>query len=124
MSLKTLSSLLLLVGLLAAGGARAQGDIANGKLQFKKCAVCHAVAPGQNKIGPSLFGVVGRQSASAANFAYSDAMKKFGRIWDVATLDAYLAEPRKIVPGTKMIFPGLKDEKERDDLIAYLATLK
>jgi cytochrome c len=115
---------LLLAGLLVAGGAQAQGDLANGKLQFRKCAICHAAEAGKNKIGPSLFGIVGRKSASEANFSYSDAMKKFDRSWDDATLDSYLVEPRKTVPGTKMIFAGLKDKKDRDDLIAYLGTLK
>ena len=123
MSLKMLSPLLL-AGLLANGGAQAQGDIANGKVQFKKCALCHSAEPGKNKIGPSLFGIVGRKSASVPNFAYSDAMKNFDRTWDDATLDAYLVEPRKLVPGTKMIFAGLKDKKDRGDLIAYLDTLK
>ena len=115
---------LLLVGCLAAGAARAEGDVEAGKVQFKKCMVCHAAEPGQNKIGPSLFGVVGRKAASEENFSYSDAMKKFDHVWDDATLDTYLAEPRKAVPGTKMIFAGLKDKGERDDIIAYLATLK
>jgi cytochrome c len=115
---------LLLVGLLASGAAHAQGDIANGKVQFKICALCHTGEVGKNKIGPSLFGIVGRKSASVPNFAYSDAMKNFDRTWDDAALDAFLVEPRKLVPGTKMIFAGLKDEKDRGGLIAYLATLK
>ncbi len=115
---------LLLVGCLAAGAARAEGDVEAGKVQFKKCMVCHAAEPGQNKIGPSLFGIVGRKAASVPNFSYSDAMKKFDHAWDPATLDVYLADPHKEVPGSKMIFPGIKDKKDRDDLIAYLATLK
>lgn len=123
MPLKVLSPLLL-AGLLITGGAQAQSDLANGKVQFRKCAICHAAEPGKNKIGPSLFGIVGRKSASEANFSYSDAMKHFDRSWDDATLDSYLTEPRKMVPGTKMIFAGLKDKKDRGDLIAYLDTLK
>src|SRR5438309_9171623 len=102
----------------------AAGDVEAGKADFKKCALCHTAEAGKNKIGPSLFGIVGRKSASAPNFAYSDAMKNFDRTWDDATLDAYLVEPRKLVPGTKMIFAGLKDEKDRGDLIAYLDALK
>ncbi len=115
---------LLLVGLLAAGGARADGDIENGKVQFKKCAICHDTEAGKNKIGPSLSGIVGRKSASAPGFAYSDSMKKFDHTWDVATLDTYIADPRKTVPAGKMIFAGIKEKKDRDDLIAYLGTLK
>jgi cytochrome c len=115
---------LLFAGLLAGGGARAESDIENGKLQFRKCAVCHTVEPGKSRLGPSLFGIIGRRAGSETNFAYSDAMKKFDRSWDEATLDAYVAEPRKTVPGTKMIFAGIKEKKDRDDLIAYLETLK
>jgi len=115
---------LLLAAIFATHGARAQ-SVENGKQQFaKKCVICHTAEPGKNKIGPSLFGVVGRKAASVANFSYSDAMKKFDHVWDDATLETYLAEPRKTVPGTKMIFAGLKDKGERDDVIAYLTTLK
>ena len=99
-------------------------DVAEGKEEFKKCALCHTTEAGKNKIGPSLFGIVGRKSASLPNFNYSEAMKKFDHTWDARTLDTYLADPRATVPGTKMIFPGIKDEKERQDVIAYLETLK
>jgi cytochrome c len=109
---------------LAATRPAAADDIEAGKTAFKKCALCHTTEAGKNKIGPSLFGVVGRKSASVENFNYSEAMKKFDHTWDEATLDTYLADPRASVPGTKMIFPGVKDEKERQDVIAYLETLK
>jgi len=115
---------LLLIGLLAAGRAQAAGDIENGKVQFKKCAICHDTEAGKNKLGPSLAGIVGRKSASVPGFAYSDAMKKFDHTWDEATLDTYITDPRKTVPATKMIFAGIKEKKDRDDLIAYLATFK
>jgi len=99
-------------------------DVEAGKTAFKKCALCHTTEAGKNKIGPSLFGIVGRKAASVENFNYSEGMKKFDHTWDAETLDSYLADPRAIVPGTKMIFPGIKDEKERQDVIAYLETLK
>jgi cytochrome c len=99
-------------------------DVDAGKEEFKKCALCHTAEPGKNKIGPSLFGVVGRKSASVENYPYSEAMKKFDHTWDPETLDKYLTDPRAVVPNTKMIFPGIKDEKERQDVIAYLETLK
>ena len=99
-------------------------DVEAGKVAFKKCALCHTTEPGKNKIGPSLFGVVGRKSGSVDNFSYSEAMKNFDHTWDDETLDTYLADPRTVVPGTKMIFPGIKDKTERDDVIAYLETLK
>jgi cytochrome c len=123
MTVKLLTPLLL-IGLVAASAARADGDVEAGKVQFKKCALCHTDVAGKNRIGPSLFGVVGRKSASVADFNYSDAMKKFDHTWDAATLETYLSDPRNTVQGTKMIFPGLKEKKERDDVIAYLATLK
>jgi cytochrome c len=99
-------------------------DVEAGKVAFKKCALCHTTEPGKSKIGPSLFGVVGRKSGSVDNFSYSEAMKNFDHTWDDETLDTYLAEPRAVVPGTKMIFPGIKDKTEREDVIAYLETLK
>ena len=100
-------------------------DVEAGKTAFKKCALCHTTEAGKsNKIGPTLFGIIGRKSASLDNFNYSESMKKFDHTWDEATLDAYLADPRGAVPGTKMIFPGIKDKTERDDVIAYLETLK
>jgi len=99
-------------------------DVDAGKTAFKKCALCHTTEAGKNKIGPSLFGIVGRKSATVENFNYSEAMKKFDHTWDEGTLDEYLADPRGTVPGTKMIFPGIKEKTERDDVIAYLETLK
>ena len=99
-------------------------DVEAGKTAFKKCALCHTTEAGKNKIGPSLFGIVGRKPATLENFNYSEAMKKFDHTWDEGTLDEYLADPRTTVPGTKMIFPGIKDKTERDDVIAYLETLK
>jgi cytochrome c len=118
---------LLLSGLFlsAASHGAAADEVESGKAAFRKCVLCHAVEGGKsNKIGPSLFGVVGRKSAALDNYAYSAAIKKFDRVWDTETLDAYLADPRTAVPGTKMIYPGIKDEKERRDIIAYLETLK
>jgi cytochrome c len=104
------------------------GDVAKGGTFAKRCIACHTIEEGgANKVGPPLFGVVGRPIASAADFAYSDAMKAFaegGKTWDAATLDTYLADPRGVVKGTKMIFPGVKAEADRANVIAYLATLK
>jgi cytochrome c len=107
-----------------AAGPAVSADADAGKTAFKKCALCHTTEAGKNKIGPSLFGIVGRKSATVENFNYSEAMKKFDHTWDEGTLDEYLADPRGMVPGTKMIFPGIKEKTERDDVIAYLETLK
>ena len=115
----------LAVGMMISGGsAWAAGDAAKGKKVFKKCAICHAVKKGKNKIGPSLFGIVGRKAATAKGFRFSPAMKKSKLTWDDATLDKYLKNPRKAVKGTRMAFGGLRSKKDRDNLIAYLKTLK
>ena len=99
-------------------------DAASGQQVFRtNCSICHSPQPGRNIIGPSLFGVVNRPSGHAPNFHYSDAMRSAGLTWDADTLNRYLPAPRQLVPGTKMTFPGLKDGKQRADLIAYLATL-
>src|SRR6516164_2699405 len=120
------SSLILALGILLtfAVGPGMAADVEAGKTAFKKCALCHTTEAGKNKIGPSLFGIVGRKSATLEDFNYSEGMKKFDHTWDEETLDTYLADPRATVPGTKMIFPGIKDKAERDDVIAYLETLK
>ncbi len=104
--------------------AHAEGDAAAGKTVFSQCAICHSAKQGENKIGPSLYGVVGRPSHSEPGFTYSDAMKGYDVTWTEAELDKYLVDPRKVVVGTKMIFPGIKDDAKRANLIAYLATLK
>ena len=111
--------------LAAVGSAWAEGDAANGAKLFKqKCGICHSAEAGKNKIGPSLFGVVGRKAGSVADYSYSEAMRNSGLTWDGASLDVYLANPRNKVPGTKMTFPGLPKEPDRADVISYLSTLK
>jgi cytochrome c len=107
-----------------SSAARAAGDAAAGKIVFNKCAVCHSTDPAKKGLGPTLFGVVGRHSASVEGFAYSPAMKAADKTWDEATLDVYLTDPKAAVPGTKMIFPGLPKPEDRANVIAYLATLK
>ncbi len=119
MGLATMAAVVLTVGT-----ARADGDPALGKTAFTKCAACHSVNEGENKIGPSLHGVVGRPSHSIEGFNYSEPMKAYNVTWDAATLDHYLTDPRGVVPGTKMIFVGLKKDDERANVIAYLETLK
>ena len=115
--------LIVATAMLAAGTARADADPAAGKKVFAKCSICHSAVADQNKLGPSLWGVVGRHSASVPGFVYSDAMKGANKTWDAATLDVYLTNPRGLVAGTKMIFPGLKEQADRENVIAYLETL-
>jgi cytochrome c len=104
--------------------ALADGNVAAGEVVFKKCLVCHTNEEGKNKIGPSLWDIVGRHSASVPNYPYSEAMKKFDKTWTDDELFTYLAAPMKVVKGTKMAFPGLPSEEDRHNLIAYLETLK
>ncbi|MFS0736802.1 c-type cytochrome [Sphingomonas sp. 1P06PA] len=106
-----------------AAPAQAQ-DAAAGKAAFVPCSICHAVEPGKAKLGPSLFGVVGRKVGSDPKFAYSPALKAKGGVWTPAALDAFVAAPKTVVPGNKMAYPGVTDAKKRADLIAYLKTLK
>jgi cytochrome c len=109
----------------ASSSAQAEGDPKEGEAVFKKnCSVCHTTEVDKNKIGPSLHGIVGRPSATVPNFQYSEAMKKAEKTWDEQTLETYLANPREFIPNTKMIFAGLKNEKDRQNLVAYLATQK
>jgi len=89
-----------------------------------KCALCHTVEPGKNKIGPSLASIVGRPSGSIPGFKYSPANLAANLTWDEATLDKYLIDPRAMIKGTTMPFPGDKNDAERADLVAYLKTLK
>lgn len=108
----------------SSGAARADGDAAAGQVVFHKCGLCHSVKQGENKVGPSLYGVVGRPSHSIASFNYSTAMAAYNVTWDPTALDHYLVNPRGVVSGTKMIFAGLKSDQDRANVIAYLSTLK
>ena len=99
-------------------------NVDTGQKAFKQqCGLCHDTTAGKNRVGPSLFGVVGRKSGSVAGFHYSDGNKNSGLTWDQATLDKYLTDPRGTVPGTTMTYAGVKNDEQRRDIIAYLATL-
>src|SRR5262249_12262029 len=106
----------------SAPAAGMAADAEAGKTIFNKCKACHQVD--KNGVGPHLGGVVGRKAASVEGYNYSESLKKSGITWDEAALDKWLQGPSKDVPGTKMIFAGVKDATDRANLIAYLATLK
>jgi len=114
-------TLVLIAAVLAAssGGALAQ-DAAAGEQSFKKCLPCHAVGEdAKNKVGPELNGLDGRKSGST-EYNYSEANKSSGITWNEETFKEYIKDPRAKIPGTKMVFAGIKNEKEANDLWAYL----
>ncbi|HEX3809062.1 MAG TPA: cytochrome c family protein [Rhizomicrobium sp.] len=123
MKLKQIA-LMAAAGLLVAGAAHA-GDAKKGAAVFQRCAMCHAnTKDGGNRIGPDLFGIVGRKAGTATGFYYSPAMKAAGFVWTPDKLKAYIANPQKVVPGDRMAFGGISDPAQLDDLVVYLATLK
>ena len=115
-----LTAAIVLAG--AATPAHAQ-DVNAGKQVYAQCAACHAVTA-SNGVGPGLLGIVGRKSASSPGFRYSPALKRANLTWDEKTLDNYIADPQKAVPGNLMPFSGIADATQRADLIAYLNTIK
>lgn len=100
------------------------GDVEAGRRAFGQCRSCHAVEAGVTRVGPSLFGVVGRPAGAVSGYTYSKAMADSGLIWTPETLDAYLENPQKKVKGTKMSMAGIADAQRRADVVAYLGTLK
>lgn len=102
-------------------GAFAEGNADDGQKVFNKCRACHTVEEGgANKVGPNLHGVVGREAGAIADFKYSAAMMESGIVWTEDKLAEYLANPKGVVPKTKMAFPGLKKPEDVDNIIAYL----
>jgi cytochrome c len=109
---------------LTSATAMAAGDAAKGAKVFKKCKACHSIKAGKKKVGPSMFGVVGRKAGTAKGYRFSKAMKSSGLTWDEATLDKFLKKPKELIKKTKMGFGGLKKDSQRADVIAYMKTLK
>jgi len=100
----------------------AEPDAAAGEKIFKKCSSCHALEEGKNKVGPSLFGIAGKEAAKDEKFKYSKAMRESGLTWTDENLIAFLTKPKKFLKGTKMSFAGLKKPEQIADLIAYIKT--
>jgi cytochrome c len=110
---------------LLLGGAGASVRAQDGDGLFRRaCGACHTVEPEKNRLGPSLAGIVGRKAGTVAGFAYSDANQAANVVWDDATLDKYLADPKGFMPGTKMVYAGMKSPDDRKALIDYLRAAK
>jgi cytochrome c len=120
--MKTIATLFAAAAALASmtPGAFAQ-DVAAGEKSFLKCRACHQVGEtAKNGVGPVLNGLIGRKAGTVAGYNYSDANKNSGLTWDEATFKEYIKNPKAKIPGTKMIFAGIANEKEIEDLVAYL----
>ena len=116
-----LSTLVVIASSAAATAALAQ-DAAAGKTSFNKCMACHAIGEGaKNKVGPELNGIDGRKSGTAEGYNYSDANKNSGITWNEALFKEYIKDPKAKVPGTKMSFAGIKNEREINDLWAFIS---
>jgi len=119
--MKLLSFSVAGAALIASVGAAAAQDAAAGEKVFAKCKVCHQIGEGaKNMVGPVLNGVVGRHAGAYEGYHYSDANKNSDITWDEATLKEYLRDPKAKVPGTKMVFPGLKSDDDIANIIAFL----
>ncbi len=119
--MKLMSFSLAGAALLASMGASMAQDSAAGEKVFAKCKICHQIGEGaKNMVGPVLNGVVGRKAGSYPGYHYSEANEKSGITWDEAELKKYLKDPKGVVPGTKMVFPGLQSDDDVANVIAYL----
>jgi cytochrome c len=118
--LSSMAAIAIVLGLWSSAYAE-EGNAALGRRIFGACAACHALQPGKNMTGPSLAHLWNRKSGSLPDFArYSPALKSAGIVWNDKTLDAWIADPQHLVPGTTMTFPGIKNAKQRADLLAFL----
>jgi len=116
--MKRLAAFLAAMLVAACPGWAATGNASRGEEIYQRCVACHALA--QNRVGPRHCGLFGRKAGTVPSYQYSTAMKKYGAIWSEETLDRFIENPLKTVPGTKMGYAGVKDAQERADLIAYL----
>ena len=111
--------------LIATAGASSAQDVAAGEQSFNKCLPCHSVGEdARNKVGPVLNGLEGRKTGTVEGFSYSDANKAAAITWNQESFLDYIKDPRAKIPGTKMVFAGIKNEKEATDLWAYLSQFK
>ena len=121
-------SLALSMLVLTVAPVVAAEDVANGESQFRKCKACHDIGEaGKNKVGPKLVNIIGAKAGAVADYSYSDDLKKLatnGFTWSEENMSKYIENPKSVAPTGKMAFPGIKDEQDRKDLIAYMKTAK
>jgi cytochrome c len=118
--MKAIVAMAALAVAMTLNAAQAQ-DVAAGERSFAKCRICHRIGEGaKSLVGPELNGLDGRKAGSVPDYSYSDANKNSGIVWNETTFKDYIKDPRAKIPKTKMVFPGIKDEKEQNDLWAYL----
>jgi cytochrome c len=114
-------AVLAAIALVASTAAASAQDVAAGEQSFKKCLPCHSVGEGaKNKVGPELNGLDGRKAGTAEGFNYTEANKNSGITWNESVFKEYIKDPRAKIPGTKMVFAGIKNEEEVNNLWAYL----
>ncbi len=101
-------------------GNKLTGDPDKGKAVFNQCKACHVLEPGQNRVGPTLHGIIGRKAGTVEGYSYSEANKNSGVTWTEQVMFEYLENPREFMPGTKMAFVGLKKPEDRANVIAYI----
>jgi cytochrome c len=106
--------------LLPAGPVAAEGDAEAGERVFNRCRACHVVDQEQNRVGPHLVGIYGREAGSVEGYRYSPALADSGIVWDDEAIAAYVEDPRGFIPGNRMAFPGIRNEQEIADLLSYL----
>jgi cytochrome c len=116
--MRSLAVVLLALHVVSTTSEAADGNVARGETIYQRCLACHSLE--HNRVGPRHCGLFGRQAGSLKDYQYSAAMKKHGVTWNEETLDRFIENPLKTVPGTKMGYAGVKDPEERADLIAYL----
>ena len=118
--MKTPIAAIALATLIGATSALAQADAARGEKLFEECAACHMLARNAEGVGPSLYGVFGRKAGDSESFRYSPAMKRSGITWSAQTVDAYLADPQKMIPANRMPYAGMPEARDRADVILYM----
>ena len=117
MRVRTIAAVLLI----GSVGIASSQDVAAGEKSFRKCLPCHSIGPdAKNKVGPEQNGLDGRKAGTVNGYTYSDANKNSGIVWSEQSFKVYIADPRAKIPGTKMIFPGIKNVQEATDLWAYI----